>query len=346
MISHLLLSDYLQIAHKTAVVDVRSEDEYKQGHIPNAVNLPLLNNQERAIVGTLYKQKGNREAVQKGFELTGGKFAEFIEQAKALSVNNTISVYCWRGGMRSNIMAWLFSTAGYEVNLLKGGYKVFRNFALQQLDIKRNYLILGGKTGSGKTEMLQHLKNQGEQVVDLEALAHHKGSAFGALGQAEQPSNEQFENNLFWELNWLSDSKTIWLENESRLIGKNKLPDALYEQMRNASVVEMLLPLELRVQRILAEYGTFPTETLANITRKIEKKLGNLRMNQAITHLQNNELKQWALMMLVYYDDFYAYGLEKRAQSSISYAILDSLAYAQQVHKVLAQKKEFHSEAK
>ena len=122
----LLLPFYLESAEKSVLVDVRSEGEFAQGHIPTSVSIPLLNNEERAIVGTVYKKNGNRDAVQKGFELVGEKFATFIDTAKTIAVNNTISVYCWRGGMRSNIMAWLLTTAGFQVNLLKGGYKTYR----------------------------------------------------------------------------------------------------------------------------------------------------------------------------------------------------------------------------
>ena len=130
----LLLNAYLETSADTIIIDVRSPGEFQQGHIPNSINIPLLNNEERAIVGTVYKQKGNREAVQKGFELVGGKFSDFISAAKDLAENKVISVYCWRGGMRSNIMAWLFTTAGFKVNLLEGGYKTYRSAAIQSFE--------------------------------------------------------------------------------------------------------------------------------------------------------------------------------------------------------------------
>jgi tRNA 2-selenouridine synthase len=332
MIVQTLLPNLLEISSNIPILDVRSQAEFVQGHIPGAVNLPLLNNEERSIVGTLYKQKGNNEAVVKGFELVGGKFAEYILQAKSLAVENTISVYCWRGGMRSNIMAWLLSTAGLHVNLLKGGYKTFRNEVLSSFTIQRNLLILGGKTGSGKTEMLQHLKANGEQVLDLEALAHHRGSAFGALGQIEQPSNELFENEIFMQIKNTSASRPLWIENESQLIGKNKIPDALYLQMRKAKVIEMLVPLEMRINRIVKEYACFPNDLLLEATRKLNKKLGNLRMNQAIEHLQQAQLAEWVKMMLAYYDKFYAYGMEQREAASISYFPLKDDFYSAQVN--------------
>ncbi len=326
---------YLANCKNSVLMDVRSEGEFEQGHIPTAINFPLLNNEERAIVGTIFKEKGNQEAVQKGFEFVGGKFSAYIAAAKEAAPEGNIAVYCWRGGMRSNIMAWLFQTAGFQVNLLKGGYKSYRSFALQRFEEGGDYIILGGKTGSGKTEMLQHLQNKGQQVIDLEDLAHHRGSAFGGIGQGEQPSNEQFENNLFWILNNLDKTRSIWLENESRLIGKNKIPDGIYTQMREAKVVEMLVPLEQRVARILMEYGAFPKEILQETTKKLEKKLGNLRMKQAIEALQSDNMQLWARMMLDYYDDFYAYGMKQRKSDSIAYVEIESNNFVLEVEKLL-----------
>ena len=331
----LLLNAYLETSADTIIIDVRSPGEFQQGHIHNSINIPLLNNEERAIVGTVYKKSGNKEAVLKGFELVGQKFSAYIQEAQKLAVNNKISVYCWRGGMRSNIMAWLFTTAGMQVSLLKGGYKTYRTWALQSFEQERKYLVLGGKTGSGKTEMLQHLQQKGEQVIDLEMLASHRGSAFGAIGQEPQPSNEQFENELAWQLKTFNNSKTIWLENESRLIGKIKIPDLIYDRMRKVKVVEMIVPLELRAKRIGNEYGKFPKEVLAEATQRIEKKLGNLRMKQALEHLQNDALQEWTMMMLEYYDNAYAYGMSVREQDSIIQVEINSEDYKDQAQAIM-----------
>ena len=331
----LLLNAYLETSADTIIIDVRSPGEFQQGHIPNSINIPLLNNEERAIVGTVYKKSGNKEAVLKGFELVGQKFSAYIQETQKLAVNNKISVYCWRGGMRSNIMAWLFTTAGMQVSLLKGGYKTYRTWVLQSFEQERKYLVLGGKTGSGKTEMLQHLQQKGEQVIDLEMLASHRGSAFGAIGQEPQPSNEQFENELAWQLKAFNNSKTIWLENESRLIGKIKIPDLIYHRMRKVKVVEMLVPLEMRAKRIKNEYGKFPKEVLAEATQRIEKKLGNLRMKQALEHLQNDALQAWTMMMLEYYDNAYAYGMSVREQDSIIQVEINSENYMDEAQAIM-----------
>ncbi len=317
MVTSLFIDEFIESIDNSVLIDVRSEGEYEQGHFPGSINLPLLNNHEREIVGTIYKQEGKIAAVQKGFELVGGKFHTYIEKAKSLAQLNRIYVYCWRGGMRSNIMAWLLSTAGCEVFILKDGYKSFRSTVLDGINQQRNFIILGGKTGSGKTQMLHLFKSFGAQVIDLEFLANHRGSAFGGIGQGKQPSNEQFENELYLLLRNMKAHDPIWLENESRLIGKIKIPDLLFEQMRCANVIELLVPIESRARRIVNEYGGLPKEQLAEATRAIERKLGNLRMKQALEHLDQNEWMDWAILLLHYYDSFYEYGLTQRSSESV-----------------------------
>ena len=198
----LVIDDFLKLYRKKSplLIDTRSEKEYEKAHIPGAVNIPILNNEHRHIVGTIYKEEGRQAAVMKGFELVGPLFKEKMEMALQLAEGREVFVYCWRGGMRSNILAWLLKMAGLRVTLLQGGYKAFRNYLLPILDVEYKIIILGGQTGSGKTEMLSLLKSAGEQVIDLEHLASHKGSAFGLLGMPEQPSQEQFENMLALEL--------------------------------------------------------------------------------------------------------------------------------------------------
>jgi tRNA 2-selenouridine synthase len=153
------------------------------GHIPGAINFPLLDNEERAKVGTCYKEKGNYAAVLMGYELVGHKFQEYIKNAAALSPAKAVNIHCYRGGLRSTIMANLLVSAGFEVNLLSGGYKAYRKRVHEILEQPRRIVVIGGLTGAGKTELLLKLKAAGEQVVDLEALAKHRGSSFGAIGQ-------------------------------------------------------------------------------------------------------------------------------------------------------------------
>ncbi len=306
-----------QNREKVLLLDVRSESEYRHGHIPGAVSFPLLNDEHRVIVGTTYKQQGREAAVLKGFELVGNKFADFAKNALELTGNKHVMIYCWRGGMRSNIMSWVLSMAGMKVTLLKGGYKSFRRWTLDQFSQPKRIVVIGGRTGSGKTEMLKMLKEKGQQVIDLEALANHKGSAFGALGEKPQPRTEHFENLLGIEWNKTDESRIIWLENESILIGSVKIPDPVFEMMRIAPVVELRCDLESRMKRILRDYGKFAVELLAENTMKLTKRLGDLRARKAVEALLNNDKETWMKETLSYYDKSYDYGMTLRKPEKI-----------------------------
>jgi tRNA 2-selenouridine synthase len=297
---------------KTLLLDARSESEFKQGHIPGAVNLPLLNDEHRVLVGTTYKQKGREAAVLQGFDLVGDKFGDFARKAIELSENKQVMLYCWRGGMRSNIMSWVLSITGFKITLLKGGYKTFRRWTLDQFNQEKKIVVIGGRTGTGKTDVLKLLKEKGEQVIDLEALAHHKGSAFGGLGEKPQPRIEHFENQLAIQWSNIDANKILWLENESILIGSVKIPDPIFEMMRNAPVIEIQSDLETRMNRILKDYGKFAVEILAESTMKLTKRLGDLRARKAIEALLNNDKKTWMEETLSYYDKTYDYGMLQR----------------------------------
>lgn len=335
---HLItVDDFLTLTSSgLPVIDARSPAEFEQGCFPGSLNMPLLNNEERAVVGTTYKQKGRNVAVLTGFDLVGGKFAGYIRTAEEKVPSREVIIYCWRGGMRSGILSWLLEQAGFKVQVLRGGYKSFRRWALKKLEEPRKVWVLGGMTGSGKTEALHHLRENGEQVLDLEGIARHKGSAFGALGQDKQPTNEQFENSM--ALQWASfdPSKPVWIENESRDIGKNKIPDPVYHLIRNSPLVEWSIPAEIRLKRILKEYAVFPVEELAACTRKIAKRLGGLRLAQSLEHLQNGHFSEWAKMMLEYYDKTYAYGLSERPGPVIMHFEAEGKDYRKETEKLLS----------
>jgi tRNA 2-selenouridine synthase len=308
---------FLKEAENIPIIDVRSPAEFAHAHFPNAINLPLLNNEERAIVGTTYKHEGNQTAVLKGYELVGHKFVDYIKQAIKSAPHKKINIYCWRGGLRSNIMAFVLHSAGFEVNLLQGGYKKYRHWVLEKLEQPKQIKIVGGKTGSGKTYVLHELKKLDQQIIDLEGLAKHKGSAFGSIGQAPQPSIEMFENNLAMQWVKVDSDKVLWLENESRMIGTVRIPPKIFEAMRSATTYDIQISLGRRIQHIAKEYGKYDVKLLEECTRKLEKKLGNLRMQQAIDFLLANDVNSWIFMLLEYYDSSYLFSKEKRNPNTI-----------------------------
>jgi tRNA 2-selenouridine synthase len=306
------------------ILDVRSESEYQKAHIPGAINIPLLNNEHRKSIGTIYKQKGREAAVLKGFELVGPKFAGIIQQALQKAPHKSVYIYCWRGGMRSNIMSWMLGMAGFQVTLLAGGYKSFRSWVNQTLEQPQNVIVLGGKTGSGKTEILRNLAKTGEQIIDLEALANHKGSAFGALGQPPQPTTEHFENLIAWAWSGIDPSRRLWLENESRHIGTCTLPLPVYELIRTSLVLELEMPAVLRRARISVEYGKFPFRDLAEATSRIAKRLGPQNLKEALWHLEESNFDEWLRIVLQYYDKLYSYGTTQRRIEQVISLSLDS----------------------
>jgi tRNA 2-selenouridine synthase len=313
----LPVEDFMPLVGDFPVFDVRTPAEYAAGHIPGAINLPLFTNEERVIVGTIYKQQGREPAIKKGLELVGPKMRSFIEQVEEVTPNGTILTYCWRGGMRSGSMAWLLSMYGYDVVTLKRGYKAFRNWAIERFGEKRNIFILGGSTGSAKTQILLELGQIGEQVIDLEGLAAHKGSAFGWINEPQAPTQEQFENMLAMQWNALDLSRAVWLEDESRTIGKKVIPENVWLQMRSSPVIYANIPVEERVDFLVKTYGSYKGEDLEESILKIEKRLGNETAWQAIYALQDGNLAETARLLLIYYDKAYSHGLSKRDPETI-----------------------------
>ncbi|WP_462317487.1 tRNA 2-selenouridine(34) synthase MnmH [Marinilabilia sp.] len=311
--SSLSPSKFLKASEKYPVVDVRTPAEFAQGHIPGAINLPIFSNEERAVVGTFYKKEGRNEAVLKGLEFVGPKMAGFARKAENLAVDGSILVHCWRGGMRSGSMAWLFRTAGLKAGVLEGGYKAYRAHFRSELESQKwNFVVIGGPTGSGKTDVLYALAEKGEQVLDLEGLANHKGSAFGALGQPEQPTTEQFENDIHELFLTFDPERVIWVEGESRFIGRVYIPDLLFAQLMQAPLVMYDLNRDLRIERLVKDYGSFENDLLEQSVLKIQKRLGGLRTKQALAALEVNDYHKVADITLQYYDKGYANSLSRR----------------------------------
>jgi tRNA 2-selenouridine synthase len=305
------------------IIDVRSPAEFEHAHIPTALNLPLFNNEERAFIGTTYKKQSREAAIKAGLPLFGTKMLSMIETVESWIKNKqkendltkpSIYVHCWRGGMRSAAVAWLLDLYGYKVIQLTGGYKAYRNWVLEQYTITYPLKVLGGYTGSGKTEILQALQEKNYAVIDLEGLAHHKGSAYGAIGQLPQPSQEMFENILadkLFEVN--KKQKSIWIEDESQRIGKVLIPTPLFHLMRNSTCYFMTIPFEQRLAFIVQGYGKFDAQSLIEATERIQKRLGGLETKNAVAHIMQGELKESFSILLKYYDKWY----EKNAKNEV-----------------------------
>lgn len=317
MVKQLSVEEFLEQARTKPVIDVRSPGEYNQAHIPGAVSIPLFDNDERAQVGTKYKNAGKDAAVLLGLDLVGPKLSRFVKQSKKLNPDKDVLVHCWRGGMRSGSFAWLLDTAGLTASTLAGGYKAYRNAVLTGLAEPRNLMILGGRTGSGKTDILHELARRGQQVIDLEALAHHKGSSYGAIGQLPQPTTEQFENLIFADWSRLDRSRRIWLEDESRNVGTCFVPMPLWQQMRAAPVAFVDVPKSLRIKRLVAEYTGIDHGLLIEATERIRKRLGGKVTQQALDALARHDYATVAGLTLDYYDKAYGHGLSQRDPANV-----------------------------
>jgi tRNA 2-selenouridine synthase len=324
------------------VLDVRSPGEFLHAHMPGARSFPLFDDEQRRVIGTTYKQKSRQEAVMTGVGYFSGRMQPMLQEVLEimkqwhLERSGTFSgptpgpvlVHCWRGGMRSGAIAWLLDLYGFKVYQLKGGYKAYRNWALAQFEKKYRFNILGGFTGSGKTGLLENLRNNGVPTINLEALAHHKGSAFGWLGEKPQPGQEMFENLLAMELYRTSGQMDqvghpdflgkeaagpeIWLEDESRHIGSVGIAQPLWEQMRNSPLYFMDIPFDSRLDHIVENYGRFAVDDLVTSILKIEKRLGGLETRDAIRFLEQGRLRDSLEILLHYYDKLYFKSLNKR----------------------------------
>ncbi len=325
-VTRLTIEAFLPLTQQFPVFDVRSPGEFAHAHIPGAFSLPLFTDEERKVVGTSYKQESKEKAVKIGLKYFGTKMVQMVEEVEAIVENfhlntaigeessKTVLVHCWRGGMRSAGVAWLLDLYGFKVYTLAGGYKAYRNWVLKQFEETYPIAILGGYTGSGKTEVLKAMAEKGAAVIDLEGLAHHKGSAFGALGQPPQPSQEQFENLLVKELWNLSRANTemIWMEDESQRIGDVNIPTIFFKQMREKKVYFLDIPFDERLDFIIANYGRFDKEKLVNAVIRIKKRLGGLETKIAVNALIEDDIRLCFAVLLKYYDRFYNKGLLRR----------------------------------
>jgi tRNA 2-selenouridine synthase len=299
------------------LIDVRSPAEYAQGHAPAAASVPLFSDAERAEIGTVYKQQSPAKAVRLGLKYAGLRMADLVAEVDALAKRDPspLEVYCWRGGQRSGSVAWLLRTAGYDVSRWDGGYKAYRGRVLESWAAERPYVVLAGLTGSGKTEVLRALHELGGPVLDLEGLAHHKGSAFGQIGELPQPTNEQFENDGAVRLAELEGEARIWIEDESRSIGRIWLQQSFFARKKSAPVVLLERSLDERIDRLVAAYGQASRAELSETFMRIAKRLGDQNARSAVDHVQQGNLADAARIALHYYDRTYAESVAARTET-------------------------------
>ena len=321
-IEKITIQQFHGLADKYPVFDVRSPSEFLHAHIPGAYSLPLFSDEERKVVGTAYKQESKQKAIKKGLQYFGVKMVQIVEEAeKIVETHNqkaseesklkTVIVHCWRGGMRSAGVAWLLDLYGFKVYTIVGGYKSFRRWCTAQFGKQYPFKIIGGYTGSGKTETLQALSS-GKAVIDLEALASHKGSAFGHLGQKEQSTQEMFENKLATALFATAAADCIWIEDESQRIGTVNIPNLLYTYIQTMPVYFLEIPFKERLDYIVEKYGIFEKGNLAESIIRITKRLGGLETKTALEYLEAGDVLNCFKILLKYYDKYYLKCLEQK----------------------------------
>ncbi|TRX66332.1 tRNA 2-selenouridine(34) synthase MnmH [Carboxylicivirga sp. M1479] len=313
------IQSYLREYSHIPLIDVRSPGEYKKGHIPTAYSIPLFSDDERADIGTVYKQESQKKAIELGHQYVNPKLQWFIDESLKAAPKKNIVIHCWRGGMRSHAFAKHLKDNGFnQVYVIEKGYKAYRYEALNNFE-QGSLNLLGGYTGSGKTHILHKIQEAGLQVLDLEGLASHKGSAFGNIGMAKQPTTEQFENNLFWEWRQFNMDLPIWVEDESPNIGDVNIPMLLYQKMRNSSLYFIEISKEERAKLLVNEYALGDKAKLSNGINRISRRLGNDVAKKAHNYLQEDNFYEVALLTLGYYDKYYKRGIAKRDTSDIHF---------------------------
>ncbi len=363
-VQRIQIEQFLELAKSIPVLDVRSPGEFKHARIPGAFSLPLFSDEERKVVGTVYKQQSREKAIKIGLDFFGPKMSKMVEEAEGignwqsvismtmggeaidLKGTKTVLVHCWRGGMRSGAVSWLLDMYGFKVYTLIGGYKRFRNYILDTFSLPYNFNILGGYTGSGKTELLKHIGQTGQPIIDLEAIANHKGSAFGNIGLPEQPGQEMFENHLGMELrnkstfdeNRNQQSPPIWIEDESQRIGLINLPGDLWKTMRSSPVYFLDIPFEERLKHIADEYGKLDRQKVIDAIGRIREKLGGLNAKTAIQLLEEGNTLESFRILLNYYDKYYFKALHNREElNSLLHSIKCNTVTTENMNRLTVQ---------
>ena len=306
---------------KGLLIDVRSPTEFRKGHLPHAINIPLFNDEERSKIGIVYKYSGREQAVLKGIKTISDNIQIISEKITDLTINikdenlhnKLIKIYCARGGMRSYGMSWLCAKMGFKSAILENGYKSYRNWVLKTFKKKWPICLIGGKTGTGKTDIIQHFLENGIPSIDLENIANHRGSAFGGLGLEAQPTNESFENMLSEELNKYNNTKDeIYIEAESANIGTCRIPFDIFNQMKDSRIIELVKTDEERIKTLIDIYSKNSKISLKEAVLKIQKRIGLERAIKTINFIENEQWESVCNEILSYYDKCYQRELNKR----------------------------------
>ncbi|MGK0138378.1 MAG: tRNA 2-selenouridine synthase [Algoriphagus sp.] len=314
-VNKLEIEDFLDLAKDLPILDVRSPSEFAHAHILGALSFPLFTDEERKVVGTAYKQEGRETAIKIGLDYFGPRMRKVVEAAEksCLGKPKEVLIHCWRGGMRSGAVAWLLDLYGFKVHSLIGGYKAYREWVILQYSAQREFKILGGYTGSAKTEILAALSESGLAVIDLEGIANHRGSALGGIGQPPQPSQEMFENFLGTALHNNSDAPFILLEDESQRIGNMQIPNIFWGMMKLSTVYFLEIPFESRLDFICQTYGKLPREKVVEAIYRIQKRLGGLETKNAVSLIESGNIKDCFDILLHYYDKCYLKASQKKS---------------------------------
>ena len=307
-----------------AIIDVRSPGEYRRGSIPGAINIPLFDDEERVLIGTLYKNEGAGEAKKRGIEVVSGKLADIYRRVEAVEQGGKeMVVFCARGGMRSGSLMQLLSALGHGVHQLEGGYKAYRKYVLENLDAligSKKVVVIHGNTGTGKTELLRMLQRKGFPAVDLEHMANNRGSIFGTVGLGESRQQKDFEALLFNRLKGI-DKDYIVVESESPRVGRVYLPNRLVEGMKAGVHILVECSLDKRIKRIVDEYiGIRQDDVLKEIRDSIIRLRGELGSKKTDTLLELLQLGNYdeivRILLKEYYDPKYDHS-EKRYDFSL-----------------------------
>lgn len=326
------------------IIDARSPSEFAHDRIPGAVNWPVLNDEERALIGTMYKQVNSFEAQKKGAGLVAANIARHIEE-RVLELPRDWQplLYCWRGGKRSGSLATILGAIGFRVHLLEGGYKAFRTAIIADIPLSLqnlNFHVVCGPTGSGKTLLLHKLKEQGAQVLDLEQIASHRSSVLGKIPGTQQPSQKAFETSLWFALNQFDSSKIIYVESESRKIGNLNVPESLIKKMRSSPCVDLQLPLGERVKLLLDEYKFFVEdgELFTQRLQALVPLLGKEVISRWEDWIQAQETPKVVQELLsLHYDPAYSGSIARNFEQFTSAKACQIKRYSEPEFKIAAQ---------